>query len=754
MCNVKAHANSIAAGKPVGKVDEAHTYKNLGRTCNIEELSCPNASQRAEDLALKLKVLRQRRRDEVLAKGIPAHRVVERVATFATGTPIANSLGELWVMQTYLRPDLLEQAGVADLGDWGAAFTATTTTIEVNSTGTKLRPVTRVGKFTNLPELLALSSIYTDVVTRDQVPVALPVLHTGQRQIISLQPDIEVVDFISDLGYRLDHLDARKPQRDNQLKVSTDGRNVSLDPRLAHLPAPPYSRAAAVAEQVMQVHHQYAKRPYLHPDTKEPAGTGALQIVFCDRGTPSINPAQFSIYQAIKDELILRGMPDTAIRFVHDAKNLQELKSLFVQCNRGEVSVLIGSTEKMGTGVNVQARAAALHHVDVPWRPCDLEQREGRILRQGNQNLDGIHIFNYVTEGSYDTVMWQKVQAKALFIEQMHRNEIVDTEIEDLSGGDIGAAAAETKAVATGDPRYLRQVELDDTVKRLTALERAHQQSVRNRDWQVRILERAIPAKQRNIDELAPIANAAAAHSSAGHPPRLTIGDTTYSERVPAAQALATACRHAYTAAKDRGASRFEPIGAAIQGVQILAARDLTHDQLLLRLAVPSRTTEVDGLELMSTGAGLGADVNGPKQLGLLRRVENLYTGLPEHHARLQHERDRDQAALDDFLANPPKPFEHADELATQNAELKALTLELRMVAESPQAKAKAAAAQQRMTARGRKPGWSLLLNPTPALLEELGFPTAEALRKTIRARERIALEHPQRQPGIDNPEL
>ena len=338
-------------------IDEAHTYKNLGRTCNIEELSCPNASQRAEDLALKLRILRQRRRDEALAKGILAHRVVERVATFATGTPIANSLGELWVMQTFLRPDLLERAGVAELGDWGAAFTATTTTIEVNSTGTRLRPVTRVGKFTNLPELLQLSSTYTDVVTRDQVPVALPALHTGQRQIISLQPEIEVVDFITDLGYRLDHLDGAKPQRDNQLKISTDGRNVSLDPRLAHLGTPRHSRAAAAAQQIMRIHRQYADRPYTHPDTGAPAGVGALQIVFCDRGTPSKNAGQFSIYQALKDELIQRGMPADAIRFVHDAKNLQEVKALFAQCNRGEVSVLVGSTEKMGTGVNVQARA-------------------------------------------------------------------------------------------------------------------------------------------------------------------------------------------------------------------------------------------------------------------------------------------------------------------------------------------------------------------------------------------------------------
>jgi N12 class adenine-specific DNA methylase len=733
-------------------IDEAHTYKNLGRTCNIEELSCPNAAQRAEDLALKLKVLRQRRRDEALAKGIPAHRVIERVATFATGTPIANSLGELWVMQTYLRPDLLAQAGVADLGDWGAAFTATTTTIEVNATGTKLRPVTRVGKFTNLPELLALSSIYTDVVTRDQVPVALPTLHTGQRQIISLQPDIEVVDFITDLGWRLDNLDAREPQRDNQLKISTDGRNVSLDPRLAHLSAPPHSRAAAVAEQIMRVHHQFADCAYTHPDTRESAGTGALQIVFCDRGTPSKNPGQFSIYQAVKDELTQRGMPEGAIRFIHDAKNIQELKLLFAQCNRGEVSVLMGSTEKMGTGVNVQARAAALHHVDVPWRPCDLEQREGRILRQGNQNLDGIHIFNYVTEGSYDTVMWQKVQAKALFIEQMHRNEIVDTEIEDLSGGDIGAAAAETKAIATGDPRYLRQVELDDTVKRLSALDRAHAQSVRNRDWRVRVLERAIPNKQRDIDELAPIAAIAATHAANDNPPRLTIGETTHTQRVPAAQALAEACRRAYAAGRDRGASRFEPIGATIHGVEILAARDLTHDQLLLRLAVPSRTADIDGLELLSTGSGMGSEVTGPKQLGLLRRVENLYNGLPEHHARLQREHDQDQAELDDFLANPPAPFEHADELAAKDAELKALTLELRMAAESPEAKAKAAQADQRLKARGRKPGWSLLLNPTPALLEELGYPTADALRKTVRARERLALEHQQHDRDLDGP--
>jgi N12 class adenine-specific DNA methylase len=724
-------------------IDEAHMYKNKQRMCNIEELSCATAAQRAEDLSLKLDVLRERRHDEARARGISEHAVVERVATFATGTPIANSLGELWVMQTYLRPDLLQAAGVADLGDWGAAFTATHTSIEVNATGTKLRPVTRVAKYTNLPELLALSGAYTDVVTRDQVPVALPELRTGARQIVSLQPDVELIDFIGDLGWRADHLDARKPQRDNILKISSDGRNASLDPRMAHLGTPSNSRAAEVAERAMAVHRRHAERHYRDPDTKELLPTrGPLQLMFCDRGTPSKDPRQFTIYQAIKDELVARGMPAEAVRFVHEARNHAQLKALFAQCNRGEVSVLIGSTEKMGTGTNVQARLAALHHVDVPWRPADLEQREGRILRQGNQNGE-IDIINYVTESSYDTVMWQRVQAKALFIDQMRRNEVLDSEIEDLSGGDIGAAAAETKAIATGDPRYLRQVELDDAVRRLTALQRAHQQSVRNRDWQVRVLEKAVPAKQADIDAIIPAAEAAAARGDAAH--RITVGAATITDRPDAAAAITTACRRAYIAGKDRGASRYEPIGASINGIEILGARDLTHDMLLLRLDVPSRTTELEATELLAAGSTLGHDVSGPKQLGLLRRIENLYTGLPEHHLCLQREQQRQRDELDDLLANPPAPFEHSSALEAQQAELAALTLELRMAAESPEAKSRAEAATQRMKMRGREPGWSLHLNPTPALVEELGYPNGDALRRAVRIRERVALEQHQR---------
>ncbi|WP_233165286.1 DEAD/DEAH box helicase family protein, partial [Mycobacterium sp. AT1] len=714
-------------------VDEAHYYKNLQRVCNIPELNCTNSSERAEDLALKLRVLRDRRREEAKAAGIPAHRVVERVATLATGTPIANSLGELWVMQTYLRPDLLEAAGVADLGDWGAAFTATHTTVEVNATGTKLRPVTRVGKFTNLPELLALSSVYSDVVTRDQVPVELPTLIGGQRQTIVLQHDIEVVDFIADLGYRADHLDAKAPQRDNILKIANDGRNASLDPRLAHLDAPTASRAAAVAEAMMRTYRATEDREYRHPQTGEVMpNRGSLQVAFCDRGTPSTDPEQFTIYAAIKDELVARGMPAEKIRFVHEARKPHEVGLLRDQCINGEVAVLIGSTEKMGTGWNIQTRLAALDHVDVPWRPADLEQREGRILRQGNQNLDGVEIRTYVTEGTYDTVMWQKVQAKSLFIDQVRRNEVGDTEIEDLSGGDIGAAAAETKALATGDPRYLRQVELDDQVRRLQALERAHHEAVRRRDWLVETHERTIPRKERQLAELAPIAARVATHAAAKEAPAVVVGGVAATDKGVISERLAGACRRAFTDGRDRGASQYSHLGVTVDGVDVLAARDLTHDSLLLRLATSSRITEVKKDDLLATTA----EASGAKSRGLLTRVENLYLDLPRLQATLTSELDQDRAELADLLAHPPAPFEFTGELTDRQAELATLTLELRLAAESPEAKAKAAAAQARMAQRGREPGWSLLHNPTPYVVEEMGFRSAGDLRDAVRQSE------------------
>lgn len=710
-------------------------YKNKGRLSNIEELSCPAAAQRAEDLAMKLEVLRRRRHDEGRAAGLRPDQVVERVTTFATGTPVANSLGELWVMQNYLRPDLLAAAGVADINDWGATFTAPVSTVEVNATGTSLRTVTRVGKFCNLQELLALSSIFTDVVTRDQVPVELPQLVGGRRRIVSITPAQEVKDFITDLGWRLDHLDPKRPDKDNQLKIANDGRNVSLDPRLAHLDPPATSRATAVADDIMAIHRASINNVYYDPETgQEMPIRGAFQLAFCDRGTPSKDPRQFTIYAAIRDELVARGMPRESIAFIHDAVKSADKLSLAQRCRTGEISVLLGSTEKMGTGMNVQTRLRGLHHVDVPWRPADLEQREGRIIRQGNQNPE-VDIVNYVTEGSYDTVMWQKVEAKSGFIEQTKRGEVDVDEIEDLGGGDISGAAAETKAIATGDPRYIKQVQLAEDVKRLTALESAHRDAAARRRHQRQATERELATTQQEINTLAPVLKDFAARGE--HAPNIAVGGRSYAERKDAAVPFAAACRDAYAALRDQSSFATRPLDATVNGITITARRSHLKGELQLTLDVPSTTVGIEDADLLATHPRASGDNHTTKARGILQRMENAYKDIPHFNTRLERRAANLQDELDDYDSTSLGEFEHADELAAKRLELDTLTAQLRLEAQSEAAQAASAAARERMLEAGRQPGWTLHLNPTPALIADAGLVDPESYRAAQRLVER-----------------
>ncbi|MCK5751710.1 MAG: DEAD/DEAH box helicase family protein, partial [Mycobacterium sp.] len=390
-------------------VDEAHEYKNKGRTCAVDSLSLAG-SNKAEDLSMKLAYLRERRQDQAAATGRTITPGAERVATFATGTPIANSLAESWVMQQYLRPDVLEAAGVRSITDWAASFTATKSETIPNATGTKLKVVSKVSAFSNPKEMFAMAAQYTDVVVREQVPANLPAF--DGRQIITSNPGQERRDFIADLDYRADHLDPKRADLDNVLKILSDGRNVALDPVLANLaPDPGNTRADAVAGEVARIYHASAEREYVTEEGERSPTRGALQLVFCDRGTP--RPDGPSVYSRLKDLLVEEhGLPVEKIAFIHDAKSPSQKLALQADCRAGRIAVLVGSTSKMGTGMNVQARLIGLHHMDVPWRPADLEQREGRIIRQGNQN-ERIEICNYVTAGTTDTVMWSKVESKA-----------------------------------------------------------------------------------------------------------------------------------------------------------------------------------------------------------------------------------------------------------------------------------------------------------------------------------------------------
>jgi len=368
----------------------------------------------------------------------------------------------------------------------------------------------------------------------------------------------------------------------------------------------------------------------------------------------------------------------------------------------------VGSTEKMGTGTNIQDRAVALHHVDVPWRPADLEQREGRILRQGNQN-PRVEILNYVTEETWDTVMWQTVERKARFIGQIKTGDLDARTAEDLGSDELGNSAAATKAVATGDPRYLAQVQLDDDVKRLSALKRAHGDAKGRNAAERRACGREITVTGDQLAQLDTALPRIAA--SADAPFAMSVGGRTYRERGPASSAVVERVRQAYSEGKRWGAQKAFPV-ASLRGVEVSAARLLTSDEVVLSANVPCRTRAVAAKDFT------GRDANG---LGLVRRIENMVAEIPAYRAEVEHRQGFARTRTEELLAVADVPFEHEMQLRDKEHELHTLTAQLHLDANSPQAHARAEAARERLAAQGRAPGWSLALNPTPALLKERG---------------------------------
>ena len=695
-------------------VDEAHEYKNKGRQCAIDSLSL-TGSNKAEDLSLKLDYLRDRRQHQAVAAGRVITPGAERVATFATGTPIANSLAESWVMQQYLRPDVLEAAGVRSITDWAASFTATRSETIPNATGTKLRVVSKVSAFANPKEMFAMAAQYTDVVVREQVPANLPV-HDG-RQIITSTPGQERRDFIADLDYRTDHLDPRRADIDNVLKILNDGRNVALDPALANLePDPGNTRADAVAEQVARIYHATADNEYLTEEGERSPIRGALQLVFCDRGTP--RPDGPSVYSNLKDLLVEQyQVPAEKIAFIHDAKSPSQKLALQADCRAGRIAVLVGSTSKMGTGMNVQGRLIGLHHMDVPWRPADLEQREGRIIRQGNQNPQ-IEILNYVTAGTTDTVMWSKVESKAAFIEQAKRGQLDDVaEVDDIADDSLSEAAAATKAAATGDERFLEMATLEDEVKSLSALASAHADSRSHARRVVSSADHAIPRLEASIDKLDALLAGHREWIDAGKEFVVT-GDRPRSKRPERSEALLSRVTAVYHELKGAGMKQSMPIASTPSGLQAHASREFAHDKIHVWLDCPGRPGfTLDAPQVFTTSERRTATAS-----GLATRLENLYAGLDDTRAQM----DADIASYRrEVEVNAPRidaPFGLAEELQTKQVRLRQLRMEIEQAQQSEEAVAARQAAEERMRSAGRGPGWSLELNPTPVMVEEAGL--------------------------------
>ncbi|WP_433600358.1 DEAD/DEAH box helicase family protein [Nocardia sp. CA-135953] len=722
-------------------VDEAHNFKNLERESNVMELACIPGSQQALDMLLKLSYLRTKRRREAEIAGIPADAYIERVATFATGTPVANSLSELFVMTKYLRPDLLEHSQVEHLDAWGSNFTDTVTRVELNTSGTRLVSRTRVGEFINTGDLIAMTSTFTDVVGRDQIPANLPELDGGEREVVAYEPEQEILDFIQDLGYRADSLDPKRPDLDNLLKISTDGRNVTLDPRAAHLDAPANGgRARIVAQKVLEVHAETKFNTYLDA-LGEPSPTpGGLQIVFCDRSTPK-NTDDWTIYQAIKDELIAGGMEPGSIRFIHDYPSAAAKQVLFDECKNGKVSVILGSTEKMGTGTNIQTRATALHHVDVPWKPADLQQREGRIIRQHNQNAK-VKVFCYVAERTFDTIMWQILQRKAHFIEQLKRADRSVRRVKDIENDDLAENAAAIKAIATGDNRHVRKVELDSAVAGLQAEQDQYFAANRSREREISSLERAIPRHGAAIQAIQTAVEHLESLTESQRNSSYVVNGKHFSKRPEASKALMDILRASMAELQRKSLDEALTV-ATIKGFQI-EVRYSTEQSLLyikpVGLPTPPRAIEREKLYIdaqkthQMTPEEQAAD-QARLASGIMSRVENMITELPHALEMRKLDLELDSARLSELQTTQPDGFDRSDELAALYAELDQLERDLRNEATSPEALAARIAHQQRLEAKGRDSGWSLMLNATPGLCRQLGVETPDEIRELMAQR-------------------
>ena len=420
-------------------VDEAHYYKNLFLYTKMRNVGgiAQTEAQKSSDLFMKTQYL-----DELTGgKGV----------IFATGTPVSNSMVELYTMQRYLQYDTLCKNHLQHFDAWASTFGETITAIELAPEGSGYRAKTRFAKFFNLPELMAMFKEVADIQTADMLNLPTPIPH---YKTIAVEPTEVQKEMVSDLADRAEKVRNKMvdPTVDNMLKITNDGRKLALDQRLINplLPDDENSKVSACAREIFEI-------------WQETTATRGTQLVFCDLSTPK-NDGTFNVYTDIKEKLIASGVPESEIEFIHDADTEVKKKELFSRVRKGDVRVLLGSTPKMGAGTNVQRLLYASHDLDCPWRPADLEQRAGRIIRQGNTNPD-VHIRRYVTKDTFDSYMWQLVENKQKFISQIMTSKSPVRSAEDID--ETALSYAEIKALATGNPHIKEKMDLDTQVAKL-----------------------------------------------------------------------------------------------------------------------------------------------------------------------------------------------------------------------------------------------------------------------------------------------
>ncbi len=504
-------------------VDEADSYKNLflyTKMRNVAGLSQTEA-QKSSDMFAKCRYL-----DE-LTEG--------RGIIFATGTPISNSITEMYTMQRYLQYERLREQGLQHFDSWASTFGETVTAIELAPEGTGYRAKTRFARFYNLPELMNVFKEVADIQTADMLQLPVPIAHFHN---VAVPPSDFQRDMVSDLARRAEMVRAKRvePHEDNMLKITNDGRKLALDQRLAN-PMLPDDEDSKVSICADNVYRQWA-------DSQEQR---LAQLVFCDLSIPKQDDT-FNVYDELRRKLTEKGVPTEEIAFIHDANTEVKKKELFAKVRTGQVRVLLGSTFKMGAGTNVQTKLIALHDLDCPWRPRDLEQRSGRIIRQGNQNSE-VHIFRYVTENTFDAYLYQTLENKQRFISQIMTSKSPVRSAEDID--ETALSYAEVKALATGNPYIKEKMDLDIQVSKLKLLKASHlSQRYALEDRLLKILPQQIKSTEERItgyeqDVTSFMRTQALEKDDSGESlfPGMTVKDYTYSDRASAGAALLEACK-------------------------------------------------------------------------------------------------------------------------------------------------------------------------------------------------------------------
>jgi hypothetical protein len=638
-------------------VDEAHGYKNLRTPSNISDAAI-DGSMRASDLDMKIEYLRRRNG--------------KRVVTFATATPIANSITEAYVMQRYLRPDLLEEAGISVFDTWAATFGQVVTQVELAPEGgSSFRMKSRFASFRNVPEMLRMFHVAADVKTAEELKLPTPLLvplDNGQRrpETVTVQPSDELLEYVAELGRRAERVRARvvTPEEDNMLAISGDGRRAALDLRLVGLPQDMPGKTAAAATRIATIWRAHKDKEYRAPDGRPYPVRGALQIVFCDLGTPG---SGWNVYDELRDQLATHGLPREAVRFIHEAKTDRDKAQLFAACRTGSVAVLVGSTEKMGVGTNVQDRAAALHHLDAPWRPADVAQREGRIVRQGNLNPE-VQILRYVTQGSFDGYMWQALQRKATFIGQVMHGRLDAREIGEV--GDVALSFSEVKALATGNPLLMDKAEADAALARLARAERAH---LRNQD----ALRHAITRHERDIARLVQLATdvdiaVAQRQDTRGEAFTITVDGHRHKKRAEAGQHLKTVLRQEMTGVNGLRGLTTHP--GQLGGFALTATTERALGTTTVALALDG----APGTEIRISAA----DLRDADPVGLITRLEGRLHRLEERKHAALADADRARREITHARETLGQPFPHAAQLDAARERARQIDEQLQHMAE------------------------------------------------------------------------